>query len=476
MFPGDKPFILAGDLNAKNTEWGCRCTNKNGKVLYDYLNQHPISIYAPNEYTYRPSNPRRADILDILLTNTSMNMKLEVKHELNSDHIPVLVTLGTHKQVINEKIRITDWNMFSDMLRENPPSLGTLKTRNDIDTAVDTISKSVLDAISKASRYVNKEKFSGRLPNDIRQLISQRNHLRKRWHITWSPQIKREWNKLNKIIKKKIDEHRNTLWEEKILSLSPNDGTLWTFIKKLKRNNGSIRPIYFEDTIAITNKDKASVLANHLEKQFMPNRIPRNIDFTYDICYQVRDYLNAPTVRKQPKYATPLEVKDIIKKLKIKKAPGHDTINNIAIRNLPDNLIAKYTSIINACLSISYFPKVWKHAKVILLPKPGKDTTRPEGYRPISLLSGFGKLFERIILTRIKPFLNILPPEQFGFRSKLSTSKQLHLLHPYSNVRSGSILHENDFPQALSLLKCRDDKAVDKVNRLSWSGYSNSCS
>jgi hypothetical protein len=86
------------------------------------------------------------------------------------------------------------------------------------------------------------------------------------------------------------------------------------------------------------------------------------------------------------------------------------------------------THIFNNCIRLGYFPKSFKHAKVVAISKPNKDATSPENYRPISLLSVFGKLFERIILARLNDFTiekNIIPKEQFGFVTGLSTTHQL---------------------------------------------------
>ena len=73
----------------------------------------------------------------------------------------------------------------------------------------------------------------------------------------------------------------------------------------------------------------------------------------------------------------------------------------------------------------------WKQAKVIMLPKPGKDLTKPTSYRPISLLPAIGKVFERIIASRLSTYLekaNYFDENQAGFRKNRSTLDQLFKL------------------------------------------------
>jgi hypothetical protein len=67
-------------------------------------------------------------------------------------------------------------------------------------------------------------------------------------------------------------------------------------------------------------------------------------------------------------------------------------------------------------------------AMIIPILKPGKPTEEMESYRPISLTSILAKVFERIILTRLKLFLesqNLLIKEQAGFRNNMSTLNSL---------------------------------------------------
>jgi hypothetical protein len=84
--------------------------------------------------------------------------------------------------------------------------------------------------------------------------------------------------------------------------------------------------------------------------------------------------------------------------------------------------------VFNPCIKLCYFPKIWKLASVIPIPKSGKHHFNPSNYRPFSLLSSISKVFEKIILKRLNGFIstaNILPVHQIGFKVAHSTSYQL---------------------------------------------------
>ena len=80
----------------------------------------------------------------------------------------------------------------------------------------------------------------------------------------------------------------------------------------------------------------------------------------------------------------------------------------------------------NSILKTQKFPKLWRKSKVIAILKPGKDSTLPKSYRPISLLCHTCKLFERMILNRLNPLIEtMIIDQQAGFRPGKSTTGQL---------------------------------------------------
>jgi hypothetical protein len=95
------------------------------------------------------------------------------------------------------------------------------------------------------------------------------------------------------------------------------------------------------------------------------------------------------------------EIAWIVGCLKPLKAAGPDGIQNIILQHLQRIILKLVAEIFNRSLALNCFPTQWKQAKIIMLPKPGKDHTSSLSYRPISLLNSVGKLFEKIVLKRL---------------------------------------------------------------------------
>jgi hypothetical protein len=87
---------------------------------------------------------------------------------------------------------------------------------------------------------------------------------------------------------------------------------------------------------------------------------------------------------------TPGEVAEEIRtNVSPKKAPGFDLIRGEILKNFKRKALVKLTTLINACIRLNYIPDAWKTAEVITIPKPGKNLSEVESYRPISLLPIF---------------------------------------------------------------------------------------
>jgi hypothetical protein len=123
------------------------------------------------------------------------------------------------------------------------------------------------------------------------------------------------------------------------------------------------------------------------------------------------------------------EVQAVIKNLPPKKSPGYDLMTGKILKELSTLCIQYLTQLFSAILLHGYFPTQWKVAQIILIPKPGKPPHQLSSYRPISLLPIVSKVFEKLLLKRLLPLVelvNLIPNHQLCFRPVHSTIEQTH--------------------------------------------------
>ncbi|KAA5556865.1 hypothetical protein F3G51_32405, partial [Pseudomonas aeruginosa] len=106
---------------------------------------------------------------------------------------------------------------------------------------------------------------------------------------------------------------------------------------------------------------------------------------------------------------------------------GSDNLCSKMLIPILDILLPCLTNIINHSLQSGSFPKSWKSANIIPLPKTSNPSSLSH-YRPISILPFLSKVLEHIVHKQLQNFLlsnNILSNFQSGFRSGHSTVSAL---------------------------------------------------
>lgn len=157
----------------------------------------------------------------------------------------------------------------------------------------------------------------------------------------------------------------------------------------------------------------------------------------------------------------PGEVSRIVKGLKRHKAVGVGIVANEALILCVDIIEKHLEHLFEACLRLSYHPKIFKDSRTIALPKPDKDSYAcPKNWRPITLLGAMSKVLDKLLANRLTNFAlrtGCLPPNQFGLPGKSTTSALQFLLN---EVYTGWSVDEK-----VTLLSLDITGAYPRVNR-----------
>ena len=121
------------------------------------------------------------------------------------------------------------------------------------------------------------------------------------------------------------------------------------------------------------------------------------------------------------------DVITIVNACKSKTSCDHNNIDMVLVKQVINYIAKPLAHVCSKSFECGVFPDNMKVAKVVPLFKAG-DRSLFSNYRPISLLSQFSKILEKLFNERLDKFIDkfqLLNNCQYGFRSQMSTSHAL---------------------------------------------------
>jgi hypothetical protein len=126
------------------------------------------------------------------------------------------------------------------------------------------------------------------------------------------------------------------------------------------------------------------------------------------------------------------EIKSAMKNLKNNKASGEDLIANEYLKHSFEIMSDIYVKLFNLIFDKGLIPEQWLYGDIIPIFKNKGDKSDPKNYRPITIVSCFGKLFTSVLNNRLNKFsdqYHVILENQGGFRKGYSTNDNLFILH-----------------------------------------------
>ena len=431
-----RPFILFGDMNARNILWHDTVTNHRGRILEEITTRNHVNIINSPYPTHYHLQTGSTSIIDLAIV--SSDCALDFNHGVfellhASDHYPTYLNLTQPNFTLDRHIRFkidrADWTIFHANTNIAPNErLNNIE--EEVELITNTLHAAACLAIPRSSGTLMRPPVpwwnvecddAKRERTRAERAVKRQNNLHNRIR----------YNRAKAICKQTFDTCKKNSWIQYLNSINSrtNINSVWKKIKKLSNKFQCAPTPILENNNELVDDKKtvAEIFAEHFVE--ISNTSATNIPFSRHKIAIENIQMNM-TDNNNEDYNEPFQWKEFTSALKQSKesSPGSDEITYSMIKKSHPTMQQRILYLYNMIFRDHTFPTQWRISVVLPFKKPGKNAHIRDNYRPISLSSCLCKVMGKMINYRLMYHLEKIgkiAPMQSGFQRNRSTTDNL---------------------------------------------------
>lgn len=409
----DKNVHLMGDFNIdllrKDNTWEC---------TLELVGLHQL---IPPKRTRIDARTGRESLLDHIYSNCPELISNAVVDDLGlSDHFPISCDLNltiaterkTHKTITYRSFKHFNQSLFLHDLEL--AQFDFVFNETNPNKALDIWYNIFISVLDNHAPIRTRRVKQADMPPWITPELIKATEIKKQLKVNKKSM---EFKKQRNLVKKLVRKAKKSYFDSVVVN-NHDMRTIWKALKTITSNGNHPSSDLPENIDADSLNNHFVSVSDSLIKESKGNE--------YECPSKLIEFCNSRNSEQQP-LCMPLlavhEVGQFISSMKNKKSSGFDGISAKILKLALPYIVDSLTYIYNLCIEQSVFPDQLKHAKVIALPKPNRDKSDVNNYRPISLLSSLSKPLEKHIHNHLLKYLEsqqLLYAYQSGFRPTFS--------------------------------------------------------
>ena len=421
----NKQLILLGDFNLNYSL--VNNSNYNYKSYFDKLNLVTQTLdltQVVHDCTWSRvvNGSIKESILDhVYIGDATLVEGLTMINPAVGDHKLIKLNLSSTRQTPKIKIK-RDWRHYSkESLLRGLHSCNFDVEINDVQQLWNNMENEIIQVVDTLIPYVeftNNAVSSTHPSVRLKPKINKKRRLLKLFKITKNPNLQTKISALNSEILMELKNSKKACVRRSLVA--GNSKSLWNAVNYARDININDIPQAMKlEGKLINNLDLSNSFAEYFDNKV--KKIVESCRVDEEV-YNGNCKVTCPSLN----FMTLENISRAMKSIKVKNSEGFDRIPQRIFNEGLESLLHPVHRLFNLIYSKKEIPEQWSISKIVPIHKKGAKN-EVENYRPIANLCSVTKIFEQLIIDRMRDIerecnVDLTGKPQHGFKQKRSTA------------------------------------------------------